>query len=71
MYLCVTWLSKICPIEGTSLLNGLEYDDVDLPHENVVTRPAQNKANKISWALWDRLLCQFTLPNESTLKEPL
>ena len=71
MYLGVTWLSEICTIDGTSLLDGIGDDNLELPHEKTVTKPAQNKTNTRSWALWDRLLKPFTISNESTLKESL
>ena len=71
MYLGVTWLSEICTIDGTSLVDWIGDDNVELPHENMVTKPAQNKPNTRSWALWDRLLKTFIVLNESTLKEPL
>ena len=71
MYLGVTWLSEICTIDGTSLVEGIGDDVVELLHENTLTKPAQNKPNTRSWALWDRLLKTFTIPNESTLKESL
>ena len=64
-------MREICTIDGTSLGNGIGDDNVELPHKNTVTKPAQNKTNTRSWLLWDRLLKTFTKPNESTLKEPL
>ena len=71
MYLGVTWLSEICTIGGTSLVEEIGDDDVERPHENTLTKPAQAKPNTRSWALWDRLLKTFTQPNKSKLKEPL
>ena len=32
MYLGVTWLSEICTIDSTSLVNDIGDDDIDLPH---------------------------------------
>ena len=71
MYLGVTWLSEICTVDGTSLVEGIGDNAVELPHENTVPKPAQVKPNTRSWALWDRLLQSFTQPNKSKLKEPL
>ena len=71
MYLGVTWLSEICTIDGTSLVEGIGDDNIELPHENTLPKPAQVKPNTRSWALWDRLLQSFTQPNKSKLKEPL
>ena len=64
MYLGVTWLSEICTIDCTLLVEGIGDDDVELPHENTLPKPAQVKPNTRSWALWDRLLQSFTKPKQ-------
>ena len=45
MYLGVAWLSDICSMDGTLLVDGIWDDAVDLSHENMVIKPAQNKPN--------------------------
>ena len=55
--------------DSTSLVDGIGDGDIDLPHENIVTRLAQNKPNTRSWTLWERSIHQFTLPTKLTLKQ--
>ena len=68
----VTFLSKICTVDGHSLVVGINDENEDnLLYKNLLARLIQLKPNTRSWALWNLHLQTYTMTNSLDLKVPL
>ena len=70
MYQGVQYVSDICTVDGTDLIQGiLEGDDCQLSYQTTLRKPSQEKPGVHGWMLWRRILKILTqTPNTKTNK---